>query len=202
MKKGYLIRKSIAIIVGILSLLAVCGVFYPVKFMDIQFTPLLQRLIFDFSIIAAVLFGLVILATLLFGRFYCSTICPFGILQEFAGIIRGKKKNSLHKNYCPKNSRDKEREREFGVAYETAQPRVDLREQGKQAAENCFTVYSTVTLMQLLLKILFATSMISDSVTEFKSLSYSLLKLKPRSVASYQPSVVAFSRFVSCARIY
>ena len=138
MKKGYLIRKSIAIIVGILSLLAVCGVFYPVKFMDIQFTPLLQRLIFDFSIIAAVLFGLVILATLLFGRFYCSTICPFGILQEFAGIIRGKKKNSLHKNYCPKNSRDKEREREFGVAYETAQPRVDLRERGKQAAEDCF----------------------------------------------------------------
>lgn len=99
MKKGYLIRKSIAIIIGILSLLAVCGVFYPVKFMDIQFTPLLQRLIFDFSIIAAVLFGLVILATLLFGRFYCSTICPFGILQEFAGVIRGKKKNSLHKNY-------------------------------------------------------------------------------------------------------
>lgn len=99
MKKGYLIRKSIAIIVGILSLLAVCGVFYPVKFMDIQFTPLLQRLIFDFSIIAAVLFGLVILTTLLFGRFYCSTICPFGILQEFAGVIRGKKKNSLHKNY-------------------------------------------------------------------------------------------------------
>lgn len=99
MKISYLIRKSIAGIFGILSILAICGLFYPVRFMDIQFTPLLQRLIFDFSIAAAVLFGLIIFFTLLFGRFYCSTICPFGILQEFAGFIRGKKKNSLHNNY-------------------------------------------------------------------------------------------------------
>ncbi len=33
---------------------------------------------------------------------------------------------------CPRNFRDKERERKFGVAYETAQPRVDTRECGKQ----------------------------------------------------------------------
>lgn len=99
MKNSYLIRKSIAGIVGILSILAVCGLFYPVKFMDVQFTPLLQRLIFDFSIIAAILFGVIIILTLLFGRFYCSTICPFGILQEFAALIRGKKKNSTQKNY-------------------------------------------------------------------------------------------------------
>lgn len=39
---------------------------------------------------------------------------------------------------CPRDFRDKERERKSGVAYETAQPRVDSRERGKQVAENCF----------------------------------------------------------------
>ena len=57
----YKIRLVIAGIVGVLSILAVCGLFYPVKFMDIQFVPLLQRLFFDFSVITAVLFvGIII----------------------------------------------------------------------------------------------------------------------------------------------
>ena len=97
--KPYKIRLIIAGVVGILSILAVCGLFYPVRFMDIQFTPILQRLLFDFSVLTAVLFGIIIILTLLFGRFYCSTICPFGILQEFISFLRGKKKNTKHKNY-------------------------------------------------------------------------------------------------------
>ena len=96
---SYKIRLIIAGLVGILSVLAVCGLFYPVKFMDIQFTPILQRLVFDFSVLTAVLFGIILILTLLFGRFYCSTICPFGILQEFVAFIRGKKKNTHHGNY-------------------------------------------------------------------------------------------------------
>ena len=95
----YKIRLITAGIILILSILAVCGLFYPVKFMNIQFSPLLERLIFDFSIITAVLFGFVIIITLLFGRIYCSTICPFGILQEFSAFLRGKKKNSLCAGY-------------------------------------------------------------------------------------------------------
>jgi len=95
----YKIRLIISAIVGILSILAVCGVFYPVKFMDIQFTPMLQRLIFDFSVAIAVLFGIIIILTILFGRFYCSIICPFGILQEFISFLRNKKKNTIQKNY-------------------------------------------------------------------------------------------------------
>ena len=95
----YKIRLAIAGIVGILSALAVCGLFYPIRFMDIQFTSVLQRFIFDFSILTVVLFGIIIVLTLLFGRFYCSTICPFGILQEFVAFVRGKKKNTQQGNY-------------------------------------------------------------------------------------------------------
>ena len=92
----YKIRLAIAGIVGVLSILAVCGLFYPVKFMDIQFVPLLQRLFFDFSVITAVLFVGIIILTLIFGRFYCSTICPFGILQEFVAVFISKiTKNSF-----------------------------------------------------------------------------------------------------------
>lgn len=99
MKKFYYIRLTIAGIILLLSILAVCGIFYPVKFLDVQFTPLLGRVICDFSLAALVLFLIVIAVTFLFGRIYCSTICPFGILQEFAAILFRKKENSLHKSY-------------------------------------------------------------------------------------------------------
>lgn len=95
----YKIRLTIAGVFGILAIFAVCGLFYPVSFMDIQFTPILQRLIYDFSVLTAILFGIIIVLTLLFGRFYCSIICPFGILQEFAAFLRSKKKNTIHKNF-------------------------------------------------------------------------------------------------------
>ena len=99
MKKFYYIRLTIAGIILLLSILAVCGIFYPVKFLDVQFTPLLGRVICDFSLAAPVLFLIVIAVTLIFGRIYCSMICPFGILQEFAAILFRKKENALHKSY-------------------------------------------------------------------------------------------------------
>ena len=98
MKKLYKIRLIIAGIIGILSILAFCGVIYPVKILDIQFVALLQRSIIDFSWIALGLFIGIIIITLLFGRLYCSTICPFGILQEFAALLF-RRKNSLQKNF-------------------------------------------------------------------------------------------------------
>ena len=51
MKKFYYIRLTIAGIILLLSILAVCGIFYPVKFLDVQFTPLLGRVICDFSLL-------------------------------------------------------------------------------------------------------------------------------------------------------
>lgn len=65
--------------------------------MDLQFTAVLQRTIVDFSWIAAGILAGVAVLTLLFGRFYCSTICPFGILQEFSALLF-KKKGTLQKN--------------------------------------------------------------------------------------------------------
>ena len=94
MKNAYKIRLTIAGIVIFLAILAIIG-FYPFHFLDIQFSALLQRAIFDFSIFAIVLLSLVILSTLIFGRFYCSVLCPFGIMQEIANIcylkLKGKK---------------------------------------------------------------------------------------------------------------
>lgn len=86
-KTAYKIRLITAGIAGILSILAVCGVFYPVSFLDIQFVPLLQRTLADYSFSAMILLIVLLAVTAVFGRFYCSTICPFGILQEFAALI-------------------------------------------------------------------------------------------------------------------
>lgn len=96
---SYKIRLIIAGIVGIVSLIAILSSFYPIQLLDIQFTPLVQRLIFDFSAAAIVLFTVLLLGTLIFGRFYCSTICPFGILQEFMSLLTKRKKNNPCKNY-------------------------------------------------------------------------------------------------------
>jgi len=57
------------------------GLFYPLKIFDLQLYPLLQRVIVDFSVFSlCIIIGLLLL-TLIFGRFYCSLLCPFGILS-------------------------------------------------------------------------------------------------------------------------
>lgn len=99
MKKPYYIRLTVAGILGILAILAVAGICYPVKFLDLQFPALLQRVIFDFSWTALILTALVVIVTLLFGRIYCSTICPFGILQEFAALLFRRKNTASKGNY-------------------------------------------------------------------------------------------------------
>ena len=95
----YKIRLTVAGIIGILAILAVCGLFYPIRFMYIQFGPIIHRLFHDYAVHEVVIFGIIIILTFVFGRFYCSTICPFGILQEFIAFIRGKKKNTQQGNY-------------------------------------------------------------------------------------------------------
>ena len=99
-KLPYRIRLTIA---GVVLALAVAAVWGGLKFvsvypLDTQFTALFKRTVFDFSIAAAVILGSIILLTLLFGRFYCSLLCPFGILQEFAALTF-RRKNKPVGNY-------------------------------------------------------------------------------------------------------
>ena len=92
-KLPYKIRLTIAGIVLILSALAVWGlVRYP---LDTQFAALFQRTVFDFSLSAVIILTGIILLTVFFGRFYCSVLCPFGILQEFAALIFRKKNRPI-----------------------------------------------------------------------------------------------------------
>ena len=106
MKNAYKIRLSIAILVLILAISGICGLFYPVKVLDVQFLPVLQRVFIDFSIAALILLAGIILLTLLFGRFYCSTLCPFGILQEVAALLffTKKRKNKRNSFLTPKHT--------------------------------------------------------------------------------------------------
>ncbi len=92
------LRLIFAGIVLVMSIAAVAGIFYPVKFLDAQFVALLQRNIVNFSIIAVVILAIIVVITMLFGRFYCSTLCPFGILQEVASSIF-KTESKYIKNY-------------------------------------------------------------------------------------------------------
>ena len=102
-KYAYKIRLTVAGIVLILSILAIWGI-YPIKHLDWQFVPLFQKALLTTAYASVVMLLIVILATIAFGRFYCSTICPFGILQEFAAIVlRYKKQNTKVKNYPVKH---------------------------------------------------------------------------------------------------
>ena len=98
MKSKSKIRFLISTFVFIIALIGILGIFYPFKIFDIQFGALAQRVFVNFSIPAVLLLGLVLVSTLLFGRFYCSVICPFGILQELMWLVF-KKKSKYIKNY-------------------------------------------------------------------------------------------------------
>lgn len=76
------LRIGIAIVVGVLSLLAFVFKFYPLKIFDMQFTAALQNSLVTGVGISVFLFVLLIVLTLIFGRIYCSTLCPLGIFQE------------------------------------------------------------------------------------------------------------------------
>lgn len=97
-KKYAYIRAAIAFTIGILSILAFCGLFYPLKIFDLQLTALIQHLLVDFSLTAGLLLLALFLISLISGRIYCSTLCPFGLFQEFLMLLF-RRKNRPQKNY-------------------------------------------------------------------------------------------------------
>ena len=98
-KNLYKIRITSAIIIFIIAVIGMLGIFYPLNLFDIQFLPVLQRVLNNFSITPLLILIALILLTLIFGRIYCSLICPLGILQEIIGFIKNKTSDSVHKNY-------------------------------------------------------------------------------------------------------
>lgn len=93
MKNVYKIRFVIAILVLVFAISQVLRMLLPVNIFSLQLIPLIQKMLFDYSWISLLLLSGILLLTFLFGRFYCSTICPLGILQEIASSLNIKKNN-------------------------------------------------------------------------------------------------------------
>ncbi len=92
----YFLRLLLSAIVLIISFLAFTITFnFFAKFFAIQLGPGIASLFasFSFSVLISVI--AILIFTFLFGRFYCSLICPLGILQNFIDFLSFKKS----KNY-------------------------------------------------------------------------------------------------------
>lgn len=87
----YAIRLFLALIVLLFSGLAFLNAFYPVRFLNLSFSPLVARLVADFSLFALVFVALILLTTLVFGRVYCAFLCPLGVLQEVLMLFTRKR---------------------------------------------------------------------------------------------------------------
>lgn len=97
MKKTiYYLRLALSVLVLIISFLAFTTTFsFFTKIFAVQLGPGIASLAASFSITVLVSCIAILIFTFLFGRFYCSLICPLGILQNFIGFLSFK--NS--KNY-------------------------------------------------------------------------------------------------------
>lgn len=98
--KLYYIRLFFAFLFFVLTVLAVMGVFYPVKILNIQFLPIIQRMFVDFSFLIILLFLFVVFLTLFYGRLYCSVLCPLGFIQEVLNLFINGEKKTFSNNFC------------------------------------------------------------------------------------------------------
>jgi len=89
MRKKWLlhIRTLVALVVLIGSIVAFVGAYYPISFLDIEFSAVLQSVFVSATIASVFLLVVLLLLTLLFGRIYCATLCPLGIYQELLTIL-------------------------------------------------------------------------------------------------------------------
>ena len=94
------VYKTRLIISGIVLFFAISAFFgfYPLHILNVQLTALIQRAVFEMSLMTVIVLITLFIFTALFGRFYCSLLCPFGILQEFADLIYSKFCKRKNKN--------------------------------------------------------------------------------------------------------
>lgn len=103
MKKNkviYLLRLAVSTVVLVGCFLAFTTAFsFLANFFAIQLGPGIASLVTSFSasVLISVLF--VLIFTFLFGRFYCSLICPLGILQNFINFFSLKKSKNYKNLY-------------------------------------------------------------------------------------------------------
>ena len=99
MKKLHIIRKVLALAIGLMTILCFSGLFYPLHFMDLQLGALIEKNGLELTIISASLLIGIILATFIFGRIYCSILCPLGLLQELLMFLF-KRPNTPKRSRC------------------------------------------------------------------------------------------------------
>lgn len=88
----YILRISLAALLFIVTFFAFVGSTPAIhNILYLQLGPDLLKSFSIFSVAAIIIAFSILLLTLLFGRFYCSVICPFGLLQDFIGSIFGRK---------------------------------------------------------------------------------------------------------------
>ena len=95
----YCIRLIISSVVLIVSFFAFTSTFsFFAKFFVIHLGPVIASLIASFSVTVLISFLVILIFTFLFGRFYCSVICPLGILQNFINFFSFKNSKN-YKNF-------------------------------------------------------------------------------------------------------
>ena len=95
----YWLRIIISAVILIISFLAFTSTFsFLSKFFVIHLGPVIASLIASFSITVLIAFLVILIFTFLFGRFYCSVICPLGILQNFINFF-SLKNSKNYKNF-------------------------------------------------------------------------------------------------------
>jgi ferredoxin len=95
----YWVRLIISSVVLIVSFFAFTSTFsFFAKFFVIHLGPVIASLVASFSITVLISFLIILIFTFFFGRFYCSVICPLGILQNFINFFSFKNSKN-YKNF-------------------------------------------------------------------------------------------------------
>lgn len=95
----YFCRLIVSAIILILSFFAFTTEFYFLsKIFCLQLGPNISNIFISFSVSLLITILSILVLTFLFGRFYCSLLCPLGILQDFL-LVFSLKGNNVYRNF-------------------------------------------------------------------------------------------------------